>query len=263
MSNWQGDPILVRDGKPDYSIVWPNKAPQPQYGIIKKRKMSGTATVGVKFTDSIPLPRGPSRRRKVPTLTVSRPLGTTAPSAVTVSDAKDGTSSDTTKGQVPAGTVKARIRLWHWRIQEGAGGAPPSQQYPIISFSHAFLPKSAHVGGRRPPNGKSWIRYCMGTSPGAAGPGSLRITTSHHLFCPGRWFGSIERSIGVGYWIIRTCTIYVSVLIDNIGGSRGACQVHATAYGTQFFCTPTPYGKSWIRHWIKCMYGFGFIPSSL
>ena len=40
----------------------------------------------------------------------------------------------------------------------GADGAP--QQDPILSFLHTFLPKSAHVGGWRPPNGKSWIRHC-------------------------------------------------------------------------------------------------------
>ena len=46
---------------------------------------------------------------------------------------------------------------------------PPPQQDPILSFSHIFLLKSAHVGGRRPqrlgtplPNGKFWIRYCVG-----------------------------------------------------------------------------------------------------
>ena len=32
----------------------------------------------------------------------------------------------------------------HWRM-------PPPQQDPILLFSHTFLPKSANVGGRRPP----------------------------------------------------------------------------------------------------------------
>ena len=32
----------------------------------------------------------------------------------------------------------------------GAAGAPP-QQDPILLFSHMFLPKSAHIGGQRPP----------------------------------------------------------------------------------------------------------------
>ena len=42
---------------------------------------------------------------------------------------------------------------------------PPHQQVPILSFSHTFLPKSAHIGGRHPPtarhppNRKSWMRY--------------------------------------------------------------------------------------------------------
>ena len=47
----------------------------------------------------------------------------------------------------------------YWGIQ----GAPPvcaPQQDLFLSFSHTFLPKSVRVGGRRPPNGKSWIRHC-------------------------------------------------------------------------------------------------------
>ena len=38
----------------------------------------------------------------------------------------------------------------HWRIQ-GAPPAPPPQQDQFLSFSHMFLPKSIHIGGRRPP----------------------------------------------------------------------------------------------------------------
>ena len=44
----------------------------------------------------------------------------------------------------------------HWRIQ-GAPPTRPPQQDPILSFSHPFLhtfsPKSACIGGRRPPTG--------------------------------------------------------------------------------------------------------------
>ena len=41
----------------------------------------------------------------------------------------------------------------------GVSPAPP-KRYPILSFSYTFLPKSTRVGGRRPLNGKSWIRSC-------------------------------------------------------------------------------------------------------
>ena len=37
------------------------------------------------------------------------------------------------------------------------GSCPPWD--PILSFSHTFSPKSAHVGGPHPPYGKSWIRH--------------------------------------------------------------------------------------------------------
>ena len=40
----------------------------------------------------------------------------------------------------------------------GSRGAPPAhppQQDPILSFLHTFLPKSAHIGGRRPPKGSA------------------------------------------------------------------------------------------------------------
>ena len=41
----------------------------------------------------------------------------------------------------------------HWRIQGGAAGAcpPPPERDPILSFLHTFSPKSARIGGRRPP----------------------------------------------------------------------------------------------------------------
>ena len=32
--------------------------------------------------------------------------------------------------------------------------APPPQQDPILSFSHMFLPKSTHIGGRHPPTAR-------------------------------------------------------------------------------------------------------------
>ena len=58
----------------------------------------------------------------------------------------------------------ARTNSFHWRIQGGAASAcPPTQRDPILSYSHTFPPKSAHIGGRcppPPPNGKSWIRHC-------------------------------------------------------------------------------------------------------
>ena len=41
-----------------------------------------------------------------------------------------------------------------------SGAHPPPRRDPIL-FSHMFLPKSAHVGGRRPPNGKFWICHCI------------------------------------------------------------------------------------------------------
>ena len=46
----------------------------------------------------------------------------------------------------------------------GAAGAPP-QQDQFLSFLHMFSPKSVRITGwhpptgRRPPNGKSWIRH--------------------------------------------------------------------------------------------------------
>ena len=50
----------------------------------------------------------------------------------------------------------------------GAASAHPPQQDPFLSFSHTFSPKSVCVGGQRPPpmgrrplNGKSWIRHCF------------------------------------------------------------------------------------------------------
>ena len=39
----------------------------------------------------------------------------------------------------------------HWRIQGAPPARAPPQQDPILSFLHMFLPKSTHVGGRRPP----------------------------------------------------------------------------------------------------------------
>ena len=47
----------------------------------------------------------------------------------------------------------------------GAAGAPP-QQDPILSFSHTFLPKSTHVGGRCPPR--------LGAPP-TGNPGSATV----------------------------------------------------------------------------------------
>ena len=50
----------------------------------------------------------------------------------------------------------------------GVPGARPPLRDPILSFSHTFLSKSAHVRGPRPPltgprppYGKSWIRHCI------------------------------------------------------------------------------------------------------
>ena len=50
------------------------------------------------------------------------------------------------------------------RVNGGSRGRRPPQQDPIL----LFLLKSAHIGGRRPPNGsapppngKSWIRCCV------------------------------------------------------------------------------------------------------
>ena len=51
----------------------------------------------------------------------------------------------------------------------GATGAPPPQQDQILSFSHTFLPKSAHVGGRRPlppagnPGSATEVYLCLRT----------------------------------------------------------------------------------------------------
>ena len=66
-------------------------------------------------------------------------------------------------GTTPENLINiSRKQFFAWRIQ----GAPPAyapQQDPILSFSHMFLPKSAHVRGRHPTNGsvppqwKSWI----------------------------------------------------------------------------------------------------------
>ena len=58
--------------------------------------------------------------------------------------------------------------LNHWRIHGVPPSPPPAQQDPILSFSYTFSPKSAHVGGQRPPppparcphKRKSWIRNC-------------------------------------------------------------------------------------------------------
>ena len=50
----------------------------------------------------------------------------------------------------------------------GGGGAAsaPLQRVPILSFSHTFLPKSAHVGGQRPQTGRR---------PPTGNPGSAAI----------------------------------------------------------------------------------------
>ena len=47
----------------------------------------------------------------------------------------------------------------HWFTVVDPGGAagspisPPPERDPILSYLHLFLPKSAHIGGRRPTNG--------------------------------------------------------------------------------------------------------------
>ena len=50
-------------------------------------------------------------------------------------------------------TCNALLNIGHWRIWGGACPAHAPPWDPILSFSHTFLPKSAHVGGPCPPNG--------------------------------------------------------------------------------------------------------------
>ena len=59
--------------------------------------------------------------------------------------------------------------LKHWRIQGGRRGARPPNRINFFCFHIRFCRKvyASEVGtppmGRRPPNGKSWIRHCKGT----------------------------------------------------------------------------------------------------
>ena len=66
------------------------------------------------------------------------------------------------------------INLVQWRrcisLADLGGGVPGAchpLRDPILSFSHTFSPKSAHVRGPHPPNGsmppygKSWICHCI------------------------------------------------------------------------------------------------------
>ena len=76
----------------------------------------------------------------------------------------------------PSSTVTALADLG------GRARRTPPPWDPILSFSHTFSPKSAHVGGPGPPMGarrpygKSWIRHCtvkfimacLETAPGSA-----------------------------------------------------------------------------------------------
>ena len=56
--------------------------------------------------------------------------------------------------------------VFHWRIQGGAvARAPPTGSISFI-FAYVFAEKCTHrrlapPTGRRPPNGKSWIRHCF------------------------------------------------------------------------------------------------------
>ena len=70
--------------------------------------------------------------------------------------------------------IKTPMYLNHWRI--GGGGRArrtPSLWDPILSFSHTFSPKSAHVGGPCPPPNR-----CM--PPPTGNPGSATV---NELFC--------------------------------------------------------------------------------
>ena len=66
--------------------------------------------------------------------------------------------------------TKRKIHNVNHFIGGSRGACPvhiPPPWDPILSFSHTFSPKSAHVGGPRPPPyGKSWIRHCIWMNPG-------------------------------------------------------------------------------------------------
>ena len=64
--------------------------------------------------------------------------------------------------------VKCDVQT-HWASTDmlcigGSRGGMPGAHHPlwdpILLFLHTFSPKSARIGGARPPYEKSWIRHC-------------------------------------------------------------------------------------------------------
>ena len=85
---------------------------------------------------------------------------------------------------------------------------------PILSFSHTFLLKNAHVGGPCPPNG---------STPPTGNPGSATVMTAL-LFLA--WVGSLAYGIGmlcapIGSSVINKYGAHVSVVIGSILCSAG------------------------------------------